>query len=321
MRASRNETWRQAKGLVQVKFAFLRAFIKSRWIRVFKQKPWEVSSFDPHEILVVNAKLDTVSGYAFDIKGHFIPQSSSWPMPEAYLRWPVRPIFTINHRTDEIMCFLGSSSYYHWLLEDLPAYLRAKVKYPNSQSVHPKLPFRYVRDALELTGEVSQEIRVYVELPKLALAPKSRALFPSRQDVNALEQFQSRARIQPDTVKKIYVSRRDSGRYPENESEIEQFVRAKGFEVVSLTGLSLAKQISLFSGAEVIIGTHGAGLANIVWSMSGRTRVVEICLPNQPDCFARLASLKGIELNRVLPLGSGSSWKVDLDLLGRTGMV
>ena len=321
MRASRNETWRKTRGLVQVKFAFFRAFIQSRWIRIFRKKTWGVSSFDPHEILVVNAKLDTVSGYAFDVTGSFIPQSSSWPMPEAYLRWPVKPIFTTNLRSDEIICFLGSSSYYHWLLEDLPAYLRAKAKYPNSQSVHPKLPFRYVRDALELIGEFPQEIQVYVDVPKLALAPKSRALAPSRQDVNVLEQFQSRVRIQPGTVKKIYVSRRDSGRYPENESEIEQFVVAKGFEVISLTGLSLAKQISLFSGAEVIIGTHGAGLANIVWSMPGRTRVVEICLPSQPDCFARLASLKGIELNRVLPEESGSSWKVNLELLGRTSRI
>ncbi len=314
MRALDKSKWRTKLDRMQVKGAFLRAFLKTQLLRLVKGRPWNTANSTQSEMVVVAAKIDTISGYAFDSQGKLFPQSSSWAMPEAYFRWPVKPIFAKSYQANKPLCFLGSSAYYHWLLEDLPSYLRAKAMYPNSWSGHPKDPHPYVLDILKLLGEASQTVSIYAAVPALVLSPKGLALSPNRQDIEILEKFHLDSKIAPGSRTRLYISRRDSGRYPDNESEIEKLVLDKGYEVVSLTGLTLSEQISLFSGAEVIIGTHGAGLSNIVWSNS-RTRVVEIARPDQPDCFAKIASLKSIPLRRLMPAQSKRGWTVNLSTL------
>ena len=62
---------------------------------------------------------------------------------------------------------------------------------------------------------------------------------------------------------KIYVSRRKSSRGPSNELEVENELRALGFEILFPEELSFAQQVFVFSNASFLIGPHGAGLTNI----------------------------------------------------------
>jgi capsular polysaccharide biosynthesis protein len=48
-----------------------------------------------------------------------------------------------------------------------------------------------------------------------------------------------------------------------------------GFKTIELGSLSFAEQVSLFASAKVIIGPHGAGLANLVFCRKGTT-VIEL---------------------------------------------
>ncbi len=74
----------------------------------------------------------------------------------------------------------------------------------------------------------------------------------------------------------IYVSRKDSAkRRISNEAQVEELFKSIGFQVITLSSLSLDEQISAFSSARIVAGIHGAGLSNVVFSKR-HTCVIEI---------------------------------------------
>ena len=50
-----------------------------------------------------------------------------------------------------------------------------------------------------------------------------------------------------------------------NEKELIHFLKKKNFFSVKLSELSVEEQIKLFNDAQIVIGLHGAGLANLIW--------------------------------------------------------
>ena len=78
-----------------------------------------------------------------------------------------------------------------------------------------------------------------------------------------------------DATRKIYIGRKMGGwRFVENQGEVEEFLSARGFENVQAENLSFADQIRLFASARLIVGMHGAGLANILFAP--RAHLVEL---------------------------------------------
>jgi capsular polysaccharide biosynthesis protein len=67
---------------------------------------------------------------------------------------------------------------------------------------------------------------------------------------------------------RIYISRRRSpiGRRVLNEDEVVRMLNSFGFESVALETLPLDAQIELFFDAEAVVGVHGAGLTNLLFS-------------------------------------------------------
>ena len=58
---------------------------------------------------------------------------------------------------------------------------------------------------------------------------------------------------------------------------------------------SVKTQIETFANAKLVLGIHGAGLANILWCQPG-TKVIEIFHPNfAPWCYAILANQLGMD--------------------------
>jgi len=91
------------------------------------------------------------------------------------------------------------------------------------------------------------------------------------------------ARTSPRTnakaLKRIYISRAGAKyRHIFNEEFVINLLSQCGFVVVTLETLTVAQQAQLFSQAEVIIGAHGSGLANLVFCSPGCT-VVELFSP------------------------------------------
>jgi hypothetical protein len=61
-----------------------------------------------------------------------------------------------------------------------------------------------------------------------------------------------------------------------NEQELYQRIKFLGFKRISFESLSLQKQINISRNAKIIIGYHGAGLANIFFMDSKKKYLIEI---------------------------------------------
>ena len=96
--------------------------------------------------------------------------------------------------------------------------------------------------------------------------------------------------------KKIYLDRSDSKsnikslRSITNEDEVKNFLTKEGFQMLKLGELHFEDQVSAFNNAEVVVGLHGAGFANLSFCKSG-TNVVEL-KPNSRDIVIKNLAIK-----------------------------
>ncbi len=94
---------------------------------------------------------------------------------------------------------------------------------------------------------------------------------------------------------RIYVARIDAWARPmRSKSELITRLQRRGFRIVVPSTLSFAEQADTFRHARLIVGPHGAGLTNILFSPPG-TFVYEL-LPRDYDnsCFRALADNCGL---------------------------
>ncbi len=75
--------------------------------------------------------------------------------------------------------------------------------------------------------------------------------------------------------RRLLLARKGSTRRIQNLEQVEVFLSRYGFETVYLEGMNTRDQVLLFQSAEFIIGTHGAGLSNLLFCEPG-TKVIEL---------------------------------------------
>lgn len=177
------------------------------------------------------------------------------------------------------------ANYHHWMLETLPRCWLFD-EYPGLLSIPiilPPLtkPFQYETLA-KVFGKSTERVRSlqYSEQRYLGV---NRLIFPSYlaprgHSSRQLEWLRSRFLTregQPNRL--IYVSRNDAinQRRLINEPEVISFLSMLGFEVVTLSGLTHAEQVDLFTDAQVIVGVSGAGITNHIFSPPG-AHIIEI---------------------------------------------
>lgn len=101
--------------------------------------------------------------------------------------------------------------------------------------------------------------------------------------------------------RKIFISRDDASiRKLTNPEEL--FISLKGWEIVTLSNLSIADQMKIFSEASHIMSTHGAGLTNLLWCRP-KTKVYEIGILEQIDKKVYPVLSYCLQLNHKLILG------------------
>lgn len=103
--------------------------------------------------------------------------------------------------------------------------------------------------------------------------------------------------------RRIYIDRSASPRRNlVNEAELMQALGGLGFVHVRPESLSLADQVRLFRGADVIVAPHGAALANLGFCRPG-TRVIELLMDAYCDwSYRNLAALMSLQYDCVLGL-------------------
>ena len=94
----------------------------------------------------------------------------------------------------------------------------------------------------------------------------------------------------------LYISRDNAKRRKiTNEDDVFELLASKGFEKVSLENMPLKNQVKLFQEARVVIGCHGAGLANIMF-MQKNQNIIELKSNNNNYwCYFSLARVFGLK--------------------------
>jgi Glycosyltransferase 61 len=203
------------------------------------------------------------------------------------------PLVRSRERIEGPVAVLPGNGYFHWLLESLPATLHALRWAPDVTVLLPQDPPRYVEEALEIIGiDKAHRSDGPVRAEELVLVGRVPfSGFVPREDIEILRNvFSLRG---GDSHEAVYVSRRFDSRGPANEVDLERALEGVGVRSVIAQTLSLAEQIELFAGARVIVGPHGAGLANLVWSRASHLTEV-FAADHFNDCYARLAVTLGV---------------------------
>jgi hypothetical protein len=182
-------------------------------------------------------------------------------------------------------------SYFHWLFDVLPRVHLAKMAGIGTACYYVECAHSFQNESLHLLGIRGDAI---IAADRNPIIQASTLFIPSYPEAFTgippwccdflrssllVECQRSRPYRAHAEGKRIYVSRRDAKtRRLTNESELIDLLMRYGFVVIEPGRMSVTQQVRAFAEADVIIGLHGAGLANIVFCQKGTT-VIEIAHP------------------------------------------
>jgi len=211
---------------------------------------------------------------------------------------------------------VDANIYYHWLFDVLPrlGLIRKGGLSVDYYFANTMLPFQ--RDTLRLLGLPGDRLLSSTEETHLladelvipSLPGPVYSLSPQRY---ACEYLRS-AFLPKEGARRphraIYISRADAGsRRVINEAEIQEELASYDFQLVTLGKLPFAEQVELFADARIVVGPHGAGLANAVFCQPG-TVLIEFMPENRViDCFERTARFVGMTYHAIVGIEDDAS--------------
>ncbi|BAZ42354.1 TPR domain protein [Calothrix sp. NIES-4101] len=254
---------------------------------------------------IPNAQLVGSTAVGFDNKANIIAETTLPPIADLSPRYQgsisLQSLFLKKlpkleiHQLDTCCSLVSfwSKTYYHWFLDVLTR-IEGLEYYQEQTGCKPLLiidsnPTSWQIESLKLVGYSLDDC---IQWDKTKVNVKKLVVPAFRQPGNwispsALHWLRQRIFSNLSTTdinqnffsKRIYISRSQaSGRRVINEDEVMQVLSPYGFVSYSLETMSFTEQIQLFSSAEIIIGPHGAGFTNIIFSQK-QPIVIEFVTP------------------------------------------
>ncbi|MFN8295942.1 MAG: glycosyltransferase 61 family protein [Chitinophagales bacterium] len=105
---------------------------------------------------------------------------------------------------------------------------------------------------------------------------------------------------------RIFISRSNAKyRKTENENEVFELLQKKGFVKFDLQEPNIRAQANFFKNAKYIVGSHGAGFSNMIFSKNCLLAIDIIHEQHPQDCFYNLASIFGVDYYYFQCKGTG----------------
>lgn len=261
--------------------------------------------------------VDLRYGAVFLLTGELIAESTVWD-PLRFLLSNPRPPAERSDAFLDNFSIVPASSFYHFMLEDLPRLAWVKQAFPRRGLVMGQHSGLFARESAHLLSEEvrhtrSRFLRVR-DYPFVAFDSPSG--WPSRTTVDFVasltRQWWSPSDSPPEL--KVYVSRLGHSRSPVNEDKVVELAKSYGYFCVDTATLTLEDQAQLFDRASIVAGVHGAGLTNILWMRRGG-KVIEVMDPSYYNpCYQWLSEVRGLS-HQTLVNSEESPRQVDLDAL------
>ena len=194
------------------------------------------------------------------------------------------------------------TNYYHWTVETLPK-IRAVREYEKQTREHvtfliPQNPPGWIKESLALVGVDDEETR-HAESDLYRVSNLVVPTFPKptwedcRWVRETVLQQAKRKDIDVPWGSNVYISRKDAReRRVLNEDAVVNTLEDYGFESYRLADQGVAGQALLFYEADAVVGAHGAGLSNLVYSNS--IEVLELFGSKIKSNYDRLAQSAGL---------------------------
>jgi hypothetical protein len=250
----------------------------------------------------------TVSGatlmYGSTEDPFFVRESITWPFESILSHGlEVPEVKQVAERiSGTSVVFPTTPNYYHWLIEDLPLALRAAEVAPDATflAFNEGITNRHRLVAQHL-GLRLMPTQVVVAMDEQVLPGRSSdSWFVHPADARRLHDLGAAiAGGEAGDAEHIYISRRNAARALPGEAQLEALLVDRGFTILHLEEMDWTDQIRAFRGARIIVGPHGAGLANLVFTPPG-ARLVELTNGNQYNrCFEWICHVAGHDYRAV----------------------
>ncbi len=195
-----------------------------------------------------------------------------------------------------------ATGYHHWLAEVAPKFIHFEEELRRGKILMPKHRPHFISDFLDtlrFENVVDIEENAYASRINIVTNPNSGHYHPAH--ISAFRRaVLARLGVSAEHgSRRIYLTRRNArARRVLNESEVEEFLFANGFESIELEDVSFRRQVELFAQCKIFVSLHGAGLTNSLF-MPKNGSVIEF-YPEFRDrerelnaCYKRLCGVLG----------------------------
>ena len=249
--------------------------------------------------------------------------SCEWGQPPE-LNWTMRRVWMPSTNLLKgralILAATGGESYYHWMMDVLPRIELAKKSGFKLESfdhfVVNGITKPFQKETLQALGIPMEKCRVFGESKKGYLCEE--AVLPSMPGPMGLpppeivEFLRNSFSAGPEKgAELVFVGRGKGDRRPLVEAEkIWAGLQRLGFAQIEPEKMSVAEQARAFRSARVVVGAHGAALANLAFCRPG-THVIELFSPLSVNpCYRNLALAAGLLHGGVI--GNDRDWELSL---------
>lgn len=203
----------------------------------------------------------------------------------------------------------GISNYYHWMTDILPKLELCRLSgIEFGASDRFVIPFQHRQfqlDTLQRFGIDGDQI--YQTHDNSSHITGDEIIVPHLKNKMATtmgrwlprflnREFGGSPSLLAEPTERLYISRDSAtakGRCIDNNDEIENLMRSRGFEIVLPENHTVQEQAALFSNAKVVVAPHGAGLTNIVFCRPG-TKIIEFYGAHVSPCYWLISELLGL---------------------------
>jgi hypothetical protein len=207
--------------------------------------------------------------------------------------WLPKPVALAGNWTSLVSRWVpntGVPTFSHWILDALPRLALLPEFPPDTGILVPSRLAAYQKETLSLLGLLDRcrytpERHLAVENYYFS-SPTAMISCYSPYGVNYLRSaFLPRADKSYQGPKRFIIARRGKTRGIRNETEVYEFFRGLGWEIIDTEKLTFAQEIQLFANAEAYAGILGSGFTNGLWSSPG-CRVITFVAGNWVDGWA-----------------------------------
>ena len=235
------------------------------------------------------------------------------PAEHPLLRCPLLPAELFLKGRTLCLSVDSGDNYFHWLLDLLP-----RLKVIEDAGLKISGFDHYLVHAVDKGFQRESLLRWGIPLEKVVATNHHRHLVtetlvvPSMAEQSGLFDAADLTRLREILLhhnhkgrqsfpKRFFISRQNTkGRNLANFAVVAAILKKYGFETVQLETLAFPDQIELFSGAQMILAAHGAGLTNFLFCRPG-TKVLELVNPNYAhQMYYYLATVLGLDYHYLI---------------------